>query len=134
MSQVMEEERDRSELDTSLHLARRYIRILNPHAVFWRQGARLIAFFPVTGGIDRHSLTQALREVCQRVARENSPHSVSMGVSEVFTELRLFPSAHQNALRSLEFGRVLQGNAKGIAVHHDDLGLFQLFDTASSLN
>lgn len=34
LGQVMEEGRDPSEPDTSLHLARRYIRILNPHAVF----------------------------------------------------------------------------------------------------
>lgn len=37
-------------------------------------------------------------------------------------------------MRSLEFGRVLQGNAKGIAVHHDGPGLFQLFDAPSFLN
>lgn len=131
---TLEEGRSRSDVDTSLYLARRYIRALNPRAVFWRQGTRLIAFFPLSGGrLDRQALVQALGEICQRVAKENAPHSVSMGVSEGVPSLDLFSSAYRSAMQSLEFGRLVHPQTCGLVVHAEDLGLFRLLSSPESL-
>ncbi|MGC9075609.1 MAG: PucR family transcriptional regulator, partial [Candidatus Bipolaricaulaceae bacterium] len=117
-----------------LYLTRRYIRALNPRAVFWRQGTRLIAFFPLVGGrLDRQALIQALGEICQRVAKENAPHSVSMGISEGVPSLDFFSSAYRSAMQSLEFGRALYHQARGLVVHAEDLGLFRLLSSPDSL-
>lgn len=128
------ERESRSSIDTSLHLAQRYIRVLNPEAVFWRQGARLIVFFPLRGGrAPLPELVRALREVCQRVAQENPTHSVSIGLSPVTTELTQFAKAYRTAMQSLELGRALRPQAKGEVIAYEDLGFLRLFSSRDSL-
>ncbi|MFN3346436.1 MAG: PucR family transcriptional regulator, partial [Candidatus Bipolaricaulaceae bacterium] len=128
------ERESRSSIDTSLHLARRYIRVLNPEAVFWRQGARLIVFCPLRGcRAALPELVRALREVCQRVAQENPTHSVSIGLSPVTTELTQFAKAYRTAMQSLELGRVVRPQAKGEVIAYEDLGFLRLFSSRDSL-
>ena len=131
---TLEKGQSRSDVDTSLHLARRYIRALNPRAVFWRQGTRLVVFFPlVARRVEKKELTQALQEVCQRVAKENPPHSISMGISEIGSSLEAFPSTYRSAMQSLELGRLLYPGTTSTVIHAEDLGLFKLFSSADSL-
>lgn len=128
-----EEGPNRSALDTSLHLARRYIRVIQPKSVFWRQGMRLIVFVPVSEITDYEKVLQALRDVCQRVMKENAPHSVSIGLSGRYSELRNFSAAYQEAMQTLELGRALQSHRHGIVVCPEDLGLLQLIYSPGSL-
>lgn len=131
---ALQERESRSSIDTSLHLARRYIRVLNPEAVFWRQGARLIVFFTVRGArTSKQELVGALREVCQRVAQENPAHSVSIGLSPVAVELAHFAKAYRAAMQALELGRALRAQAKGEVIAHEDLGFLRLFSSRDSL-
>ncbi|MCX7844189.1 MAG: PucR family transcriptional regulator ligand-binding domain-containing protein [Candidatus Bipolaricaulota bacterium] len=131
---AFQERESRSSIDTSLHLARRYIRVLNPEAVFWRQGARLIVFFPVRGARTAPAeLVRALREVCQRVAQENPAHSVSIGLSPLTADLFQFAKAYRAAMQSLELGRVLWPQAKGEVIAYEDLGFLRLFSLRDSL-
>ncbi|MCR4391863.1 MAG: PucR family transcriptional regulator ligand-binding domain-containing protein [Candidatus Acetothermia bacterium] len=127
------EDRSRSAIDTSLHLARRYVRTLNPRAVFWRLGTRLVALFPV-GGLrtDRAAIAQALREVCQRVGTENPPHSVSMGVGPLTTTVEGFAEGYRAAMQSLELGRLVQPKGKGTVTCYEELGLFRLLSGVQS--
>lgn len=131
---TLQERRDRSAVDTSLYLARRYLRMFNPRAVFWRQGARLVVFFPTAGlRAGPPELRQALQEVCQRVARENPLHTVSMGVSQVFPDLRDFPTAYRSAMQSLELGRALHPGQTSLVIHEEELGLLRLVSSAETL-
>ncbi|MCS7239992.1 MAG: PucR family transcriptional regulator ligand-binding domain-containing protein [Candidatus Bipolaricaulota bacterium] len=130
----LQERRNRSAVDTSLYLARRYIRVLNPRAVFWRQGTRLIVFFSLAGlRAGTKELTRALHEVCQRVAKENPPHTVSIGISQILSALHGFPSAYRSAMQSLELGRMLYPGQTGLVIHNEELGLLRLFSSAESL-
>ncbi len=136
MGQVLakEEGPSRSAVDTSLHLARRYIRVLQPKAVFWRQGMRLVVFLPLSGVQNLGSLAEALKEVCQRVAKENSPHSLSLGLSGKFSNLRDFSAAYKESMNSLELARALNPKGSGLVIRYEDLGLLQLLDADGSLD
>jgi len=127
------EDRNRTAIDTSLHLLRRYVRSLNPRAVFWRQGTRLIVFFPM-GGLrtDRAGVVQALREACQRVGAENRPHSVSVGMGPITASVEGFPESYRAALRSVNLRRLLQPDAKGTVTCYEELGLFRLLSGTES--
>lgn len=127
------EDRSRTAIDTSLHLVRRYVRLLNPRAVFWRQGTRLVVFFPL-GGIrtDRAAVVQALREVCQRVGTENQPHSVSIGVGSFTATVEGFAQSYRAAMQSLELGRLLQTAGQSTVTCYEELGLFRLLSGTES--
>lgn len=126
---------EQSDVHSSLHLARRYLRALQPEASFWYQGPRQVVFFPVSadrrGGL-RESLTQDLRRVCERVASDNPPYTVSAGVSGVANMLSKFQEAYQGARRSLDMGRLLQGQRSSVVTHYEDLGLFRVLSLAES--
>ncbi len=122
-----------SHMETSLHLVRRYIRLLNPRAVSWRQGTRLITLFPVRGrSIGVPELVQALRDITQRIAHENAPYTVSIGVSELTMDLREFRRAYRCAMQSLELGRALARGVPSSVTAFQDLGVLRLISPEES--
>lgn len=126
---------EQSNIDSSLHLAERYIRIIEPKASFWHQGTRLVVFFPQ----QRNRLSQAkaflvqeLRKVCQRIEAENGPYTVSMGVSRPEFELAEFRQAYECARQSLEIGRTFWEKHASVVTHYEDIGLFRVVSLAES--
>jgi purine catabolism regulator len=122
-------------MDSSLHLAGRYIRRLVPDATFWHQGPRLVVFVPVQPtdiSKAKTHLTEELCKVCDRIARENSPYTVSIGLGTVMSDLEDFRQAYEQAEQSLELGRVFQGEAVSVVYHYEDLGLFRIVSLADS--
>lgn len=93
-----------------------------------------MVFFPLGGtGSAKTELLQGLQEIARRIAKENPPHSISMGVSEAMASLDLFPSAYRNAMHSLELWRALHPGQTAYVVCHDDLGLFRILPSPESM-
>jgi purine catabolism regulator len=132
---AQKERSEQSSVESSLHLARRYIRVLHEGATFWRKGPHLVAFLPLRrkeGAQDKAALLDPLRRLCARIESENAPHTVSMGVSRVADSLDGFRQAYGDARHSLEIGRALAGGAGSHVAHFDDLGLFRFVPTVES--
>jgi len=123
-------------INSSLHLASRYIRSINLDAVFWYQGPKLVVFFPLRNDRDSKAfLLQELSGVCQRIEAENAPHTVSIGISNPTYDLSDLRHAYDAARESLEVGRVLQKRPSSTVTHHEDLGIFRVISpSASSAN
>ena len=122
-------------IGSSLHLARRYIRVTEPDASFWYQGPRLVVFFPFwrrTASDARDLLTRELRFICDRIRAENDPYSVSMGVSSIAHDLDSFRLAYECARQSLELGPTLHEKNTGLVTHYDELGLFRVMSIAKN--
>lgn len=126
---------EQSNIDSSLHLAKRYIRVIEPQASFWHQGPRLVIFFPLqpnrlSGA--KAFLIQELRRVCERIRAENDPYTVSMGISSPVSDLAEFRQAYECAKQSLEIGRAFQERSSSVVTHYEDLGLFRVVSLAES--
>jgi len=126
---------EKRNIDSSLHLAERYIRLQQPEASFWYQGPRLVAFLPFskTGPAElRTRLVHALQTVCDRVAAENGPYTVSMGVSPGVFELGDFRIAYECARQSLQIGSASGARESARVTHYEDLGLFRIVSMAEN--
>ena len=124
---------EQSGIDASLHLATRYLRAIAPESVFWYEGLRLVVFLPLPShrvNAAKPWLVQQLSQVCQRVASENDPYTVSMGISSVTPDLTQFRRAYECARQSLQVGRALQANARSLITHYEDLGIFRFISLA----
>ena len=125
-----------SNIGSSLHLAKRYIRRIEPEASFWHQGPRLVVFFPLqpnrlSGA--KSLLVQELRQVCERIEAENDPYTVSMGISSPASDLAEFRQAYECAKQSLEIGRAFQEErSSSVVTPYEDLGLFRVVSLAES--
>lgn len=129
------EQLEQSNFDSSLHLAMRYIRALRAHAVFWYEGSRLVIFFPLqTGEVAgaKDFLGGELGKVCARIAAENHPYTVSIGISNAATELMQFREAYDCAKQSLQIGRVFQAQPRSVVTHYEDLGIFRIISLTES--
>lgn len=129
------ESTEQSNVNLSLHLARRYIHSIEPRASFWHQGARLVVAFPLQAhrlAGAKASLVQELRKVCERVGAENAPYTISLGISSPVSELAKFRQAYECARQSLEIGRAFRGEPSGVVTHYEDLGLFRVISPAES--
>ena len=133
---LMKAERlEQSNVNSSLHLAMRYVRAIEPKSVFWYQGPRLVIFLPLQGGrreTGKEFINNELRKVCQRVETENHPYSISMGISSTATELGQFRQAYDWAGQSLEMGKALKGDLPGTVTHYEDLGIFRVASLTAS--
>jgi len=119
---------ERSYVDSSLHLAERYIRSYREGLSFWRRGSHLVVFCPLDSrdlAGARESLASILRKVCGRVETENSPYTVSSGISRAAKELGSFRPAYEEAKQSFEIGRALAGEKSSTVTHYEDLGLLR---------
>lgn len=126
---------EQSYFDSSLHLAMRYIRSGRPEAIFWYEGPRLVIFMPLQASELRDAkslLVQELTRVCERVAAENAPYTVSMGVSSACFELAAFRQAYDCARQSLQIGCVFQGKARSAVTHFEELGIFRIISLTES--
>lgn len=125
---------EQNSVESSLHLARRYLRVLHDGATFWRRGPHLVAFVPLgkKGGVERSGLVEPLRRLCARIASENKPYSVSIGVSRVAETLDGFRQAYGDARHSLEVGRALSGGEGCHVQHFEDLGLYRFVPAVES--
>jgi purine catabolism regulator len=129
------ERSEQSSVESSLHLASRYIRGLRSGATVWRKGPYVVVFLPASqrqGAEFKRELVDELRGVCARIGSENAPHTVSIGVSRLAETFDGFRQAYEDARHSFEMGRVLgAGNGSHVA-HFDDLGLFRFVPTSES--
>lgn len=126
---------DKSNIDTSLYLATRYIRAIRSETVFWYEGPRLVIFFPLQAAEVARAkpfLVQELSRICQRIAAENDPYTVSMGVSSHASEVVQFRQAYTCAKQALQAGQWLQEHARGVVTHYEDLGIFRIVSLAES--
>ncbi len=132
---AQKERSERNNVESSLHLAQRYIHALHEGSVSWRKGPYLVAFFPRERRAtpeDKGQLVEDLARVCTRIESENAPHTVSIGVSRRAETLDLFRQAYEEAKHSFEIGRALGGRGAGKVAHYDDLGIFRLVPTAEA--
>ncbi len=132
---AQKERSEQSSVESSLHLARRYIRVLHEGAAFWRKGPHLVVFLPSGrkgGALDKAALLGPLQSLCARIAAENAPHTVSIGVSRIADSLDGFRQAYGDARHSLEIGRALAGGMGSHVEHFDDLGLFRFVPSVES--
>ncbi len=122
------ERRQQSNVDTSLHLAQRYIRSYRDGLSFWRRGPHLIVFYPLASRElpeTREAIASMLREVCERIETENAPYTVSSGISRPVDTIGEFRQAYEEARQSFEIGRALAGGKSSAVTHYDDLGLLR---------
>ncbi len=122
------ERQEQSYVDSSLHLAERYIRSYRDGLSFWRRGSHLIVFYPLGSrelSTARESITSMLREVWARIETGNAPYTVSCGISRPAKELGAFRRAYDEAKQSFEIGRALAGNRNSTVTHYDELGLLR---------
>jgi len=120
---------ERSYVDSSLHLAERYIRSYREGLSFWRRGPHLIVFYPLGSkdpAAEKESIASMLREVCSRIEAENAPYTVSSGISRPAEDLGRFRQAYNEAKQSFEVGRALAKDQTSTVTHYDDLGLLRL--------
>ena len=124
-----------SRIDSSLHLARRYVRIAHPDASFWRHGSRLVVFLP-QGGTRAPggggTLTEELAQICKRIEQQNAPHTVSLGISGLTCDLAEFRHAYQCAVQSIEIEKALHKRATSVVARYEDLGLFRFISRTDS--
>ena len=116
-------------IGSSLHLVTRYIRSNEPETSYWYHGARLVVFYPFSMDKTPNAKSlfiQKLRKICERIKTENSPYTVSMGVSSITFGLDDFRVAFENAKRSLEFGYTLQEKAGNLVTPYEDIGLLRV--------
>jgi purine catabolism regulator len=135
MTLTQVESLEKRNLDSSLHLSERYIRLQQPEASFFYQGPRLVAFYPLPKGSQaevRTRLVQALQTVCDRIRAENEPYTVSMGVSPGVFELADFRLAYECARQSLQIGSARETRAAGRVTHFEELGLFRIVSMADN--
>jgi purine catabolism regulator len=126
---------EKRNLDSSLHLSERYIRLQHAEASFWYQGPRLVAFLPVSpiGPAElRARLVETLQRVCDRIRSENDPYTVSMGVSPAVFELGDFRIGYECARQSLQIGSARATRGAGRVTHFEDLGLFRIVSMAEN--
>jgi len=119
---------EQSNVDASLHLAQRYIRSYRDGLSFWRRGPHLIVYCPLQGREredERETIAAMLREVCERIDTENSPYTVSAGISRRFATVDRFRQGYEEAKQSFEIGRALAGGRTSTVTHYDDLGLLR---------
>ncbi len=119
---------ERSYVDSSLHLAERYIRSYREGLSFWRRGPHLIVFYPLgskDSAVERELIVSMLREVCLRIEAENAPYTVSSGVSRPVDDLGKFRQAYNEAKQSFEIGRALAKDRTSTVTHYEDLGLLR---------
>jgi len=129
------ESTEQNNIDSSLHLAKRYIRHIEPEASFWHHGPRLVVFFPLQPNRLSEAkafLVQELRKVCERIGAENDPYTVSMGISSLVSDLARFRQAYECAEQSIEIGRAFQERSSSLVTHYEDLGLFRVVSLAES--
>lgn len=122
------ERRQQSNVDTSLHLAQRYLRSYRDGLSFWRRGPHLIVFYPLASHElleTRKASASMLREVCERIETENAPYTVSSGISRPVDAIGEFRQAYEEARQSFEIGRALAGGKSSAVTHYDDLGLLR---------
>jgi purine catabolism regulator len=132
---ILSEGAEQSNVDSSLHLAKRYVRRIAPEASFWNRGPRLVVFFPLLSqnlASSKAFLLGELSKVCERIGSENEPYTVSMGISGPVSDLTKFRQAYEYAEQSLDIGRMFQERAKGVVTHYEDLGLFRVVSLAES--
>jgi purine catabolism regulator len=131
-------QRERSEqrsVESSLHLASRYIRGLRSGATVWRKGPYLVVFLPASqrqAAEFKRELVDELRGVCARIGSENAPYTVSIGVSRMAEAFDGFRQAYEDARHSFEIGRALGAGTGSHVAHFDDLGLFRFVPTSES--
>ena len=129
------ETQQQSNVDTSLHLAQRYIRSYRDGLSFWRRGPHLIVFCPLSSRElpeTREVVASMLREVCERIETENAPYTVSSGISRPVEAIGSFRQAYEEARQSFEIGRALAGNKPSAVTHYDDLGLLRFAQVSES--
>ncbi len=129
------EQIEQSHFDSSLHLAMRYIRATRADAIFWYEGARLVIFVPLQTSETQSAkavLTQELSRVCDRVAAENEPYTVSIGISSPVAELSQFRETYDCARQGLQIGRVFQSKPRSTVTHYEDLGIFRIISLTES--
>lgn len=126
---------EQSNFDSSLHLAMRYIRALAPDAVVWYEGSRLVAFFPLRAN-ERNTakifLQREMTKIGERIAAENDPYTVSVGISESTDDVSQFRHAYDCAKASLEIGRIRNAKARSRVTHYNDLGIFRIVSLTES--
>ena len=126
---------EKRNIEASLHLGERYIRALQPDASFWYLGPRLVVFLPLPAARlaeSRTRLVQELQGVCDRIRLENTPYTVSMGVSPGVFALEDFRVGYECARQSLQLGSPLQAEVSGRVTPYEDLGLFRIVSIAES--
>ena len=119
---------EQSHVDASLHLAHRYIRSYRDGLSFWRRGPHLIVFYPLaTRDLHdaRESIAAMLREVCARIEAENTPFTVSAGISRPVEAIEHFRQAYEEAKQSFEIGHALASEKSSTVTHYDELGLLR---------
>ncbi|MEA4907636.1 MAG: hypothetical protein GYA17_16155 [Chloroflexi bacterium] len=125
---------EESRLDESLYMARRYVQGYNPHAVFWSHGARMVIFFSADGN-DTAAVHRRVRDCLETVRgllkSQSGSLPISAGVSDVFTEIRGFRLAYEQARQSLEIGQAMAEEEQGVIRHYSDLGFFRVIDFSS---
>jgi len=129
------ERSEQSSVESSLHLARRYIRVLREGATFWRKGPQLIVFLPASrreASEAKDALVDRLRSVCARIESENAPYTVSIGLSRIAETVDGFRQAYGDARHSFEVGRALGGRTGSRVTDFGDLGLFRFMPTSES--
>ena len=132
---ILSESAEQSNVDSSLHLAKRYIRRIASDASFWHRGPRLVVFFPLQPrnlASAKSFLLRELNKVCDRIGSENEPYTVSIGISSPVSDLAKFRQAYECAEQGLDIGRMFQDQAKGVVTHYEDLGLFRIVSLAES--
>ena len=126
---------EQSAIEASLQLAKRYIRQLAPSASFWQQGPRLVVFVPAdSSGLitNRETMSKELRAVCDRIALQNEPYTVSMGISPQMSDLDGFRQAYELAEKSLGMGRTLRNQAQSVVTNYEELGLFRIVSASDT--
>jgi len=126
---------EHNNIDSSLHLAKRYIRHIEPEASFWHRGPRLVVFFPLRPNLlaaAKAFLVQELGKVCERIETQNDPYTVSVGISSPVFDLAEFRRAYECAEQSIEIGRAFHESASSLVTHYEDLGLLRVISLAES--
>lgn len=119
---------EQSNVDASLHLAQRYIRSYRDGLSFWRRGPHLIAYCPLRAQEregEREAISAMLGQVCGRIETENSPYTVSAGISRRVDTVDRFRQGYEEAKQSFEIGRALAGEQTSTVTQYDELGLLR---------
>ncbi len=121
-----------AKLDEVLFYVKRKIRFINPNTIFWNQGSKLIIFFPLDNRFDLkeslevNHLTFSLESITEDLYIQDSPFSISIGVSNIESDLFRFFFASECAIQSLNVGRLLNHKQNGVVTKFSDIGIFRL--------
>ena len=77
-------------------------------------------------------MSKELRMVCERIARQNQPYTVSMGISPQMPDLDGFRQAYELAEKSLGMGRTLRSQAQSVVTNYEELGLFRIVSASDT--